>query len=157
MTTVHEGAREGDLVLGALGGMGTPVDCSGLGRLDLEGPQVLWLVAAGAMDLFAVDAVQQGHWHHLGRLEAGSLLLGPVAGPQHTLVGRPLRDCVVRRIVLRELYQPVDTQTWSYDDYGNPSTYRRRRARWSTPSPSASVAACPFSSRRRWPRRTPPR
>ncbi|MDX3759504.1 NHLP bacteriocin export ABC transporter permease/ATPase subunit [Streptomyces sp. AK02-04a] len=120
MTTVHEGAREGDLVLGALGGMGTPVDCSGLGRLDLEGPQVLWLMAAGAMDLFAVDAVQQGHWHHLGRLEAGSLLLGPVAGPQHTLVGRPLRDCVVRRIVLRELYQPVDTQTWSYDDYGNP-------------------------------------
>lgn len=26
----------------------------------------------------------------------------------------------MRRIVLRELYQPVDTQTWSYDDYGNP-------------------------------------
>ncbi|MFI6490231.1 NHLP bacteriocin export ABC transporter permease/ATPase subunit [Streptomyces sp. NPDC050564] len=120
MTTVHEGVHEGDLVLGALGGMGTPVDCSGLNRLDLEGPQVLWLVAAGAMDLFAVDAAQQGHWHHLGRLEAGSLLLGPVAGPQHTLVGRPLRDCVVHRIVLRELYQPVNTETWSYDEYGNP-------------------------------------
>lgn len=119
MTTVHEGVRDGDLVLGALGGMGTAIDCSGLNRLDLEGPQVLWLVAAGAMDLFAVDAVQQGHWHHLGRLEAGSLLLGPVAGPQHTLVGRPLRDCVVHRIVLRELYQPLDTQTWSYDEYGN--------------------------------------
>ncbi|MCX5563301.1 NHLP bacteriocin export ABC transporter permease/ATPase subunit [Streptomyces sp. NBC_00038] len=115
MTTVNEG----DLVLGALGGMGTPIDCSILNRLDLEGPQVLWLVAAGAMDLFAVDAVQQGHWHHLGRLEAGSLLLGPVAGPQHTLVGRPLRDCVVRRIGLRELYQQADTQTWSYDEYGN--------------------------------------
>ncbi|WP_406176695.1 NHLP bacteriocin export ABC transporter permease/ATPase subunit [Streptomyces sp. NBC_00996] len=120
MTTVHEGVHEGDLVLGALGGMGTPVDCTGLNRLDLEGPQVLWLVAAGAMDLFAVDAAQQGHWHHLGRLEAGSLLLGPVAGPQHTLVGRPLRDCVVHRIVLRELYQPVNTETWSYDEYGNP-------------------------------------
>ncbi|WP_369230032.1 NHLP bacteriocin export ABC transporter permease/ATPase subunit [Streptomyces sp. R21] len=116
MTTVHEG----DLVLGALGGMGTPIDCSGQSRLDLEGPQVLWLVAAGAMDLFAVDAAQQGHWHHLGRLEAGSLLLGPVAGPQHTLVGRPLRDCVVHRIGLRELYQPVNTETWSYDAYGNP-------------------------------------
>jgi NHLM bacteriocin system ABC transporter ATP-binding protein len=116
MTTVHEG----DLVLGALGGMGAPIDCSGLNRLDLEGPQVLWLVAAGAMDLFAVDAAQQGHWHHLGRLEAGSLLLGPVAGPQHTLVGRPLRDCVVHRIGLRELYQPVNTETWSYDAYGNP-------------------------------------
>lgn len=115
MTTVNEG----DVVLGALGGMGTPIDCSALNRLDLEGPQVLWLVAAGAMDLFAVDAVQQGHWHHLGRLEAGSLLLGPVTGPQHTLVGRPLRDCVVRRIGLRELYQQTDTQTWSYDEYGN--------------------------------------
>ncbi|GAA3797396.1 NHLP bacteriocin export ABC transporter permease/ATPase subunit [Streptomyces chiangmaiensis] len=116
MTAVHEG----DLVLNALGQMGAPVDCSGMGRLDLEGPQVLWLVASGALDLFAVDAAVQGHWHHLGRLEAGSLLLGPVPGPQHTLVARPVRDCLVRRIQLRELYQPVDTQTWSYDEYGNP-------------------------------------
>ncbi|MCX4903127.1 NHLP bacteriocin export ABC transporter permease/ATPase subunit [Streptomyces sp. NBC_00878] len=100
--------------------MGTPVDGSGLTRLDLEGPHVLWLVASGAMDLFAVDAAQQGHWHHLGRLEAGSLLLGPVAGPQHTLVGRPLRACVLRRIELRELYQPPQTETWTYDAYGNP-------------------------------------
>ncbi|MGI5380233.1 NHLP bacteriocin export ABC transporter permease/ATPase subunit [Streptomyces sp. CA-251387] len=116
MTSVHEG----DLVLNALGQMGTPIDCTGFNRLDLEGPQVLWLVASGAVDLFAVDAGQQGHWHHLGRLEAGSLLLGPVAGPQHTLVARPLRDCVVHRIGLRELYQPANTQTWSYDEYGNP-------------------------------------
>ncbi|WP_149549030.1 NHLP bacteriocin export ABC transporter permease/ATPase subunit [Streptomyces marokkonensis] len=119
MTAVHEG-RGGDLVLGALGSLGTPVDCSGFGRLDLEGPQVLWLIASGAVDLFAVDAGQQGHWHHLGRLEAGSLVLGPVAGPAHTLVARPLRDCVVRRIGLRELYQPTSTQTWSYHEYGNP-------------------------------------
>ncbi|MBD0420181.1 NHLP bacteriocin export ABC transporter permease/ATPase subunit [Streptomyces sp. TRM S81-3] len=119
MTSVHEG-RGGDLVLGALGSLGTRVDCAGFNRLDLEGPQVLWLVAAGAVDLFAVDAEEQGHWHHLGRLEAGSVLLGPVAGPQHTLVARPLRDCVVHRIALRELYQPASTQTWSYDEYGNP-------------------------------------
>ncbi|MFJ8357119.1 NHLP bacteriocin export ABC transporter permease/ATPase subunit [Streptomyces sp. NPDC093984] len=116
MTAVHEG----DVVLNALGAMGAPLDCSGLSRLDLEGPQVLWLVASGALDLFAVDAAVQGHWHHLGRLEPGSLLLGPVAGPQHTLVARPARDCVVRRIQLRELYQQADTQTWSYDEYGNP-------------------------------------
>ncbi|MEV5427827.1 NHLP bacteriocin export ABC transporter permease/ATPase subunit [Streptomyces sp. NPDC052701] len=116
MTSVHEG----DLVLDALGQVGARIDCAGSGRLDLAGPQVLWLVAAGAVDLFAVDAAQQGHWHHLGRLEAGSLLLGPVAGPQHTLVARPLRDCVVHRIGLRELYQPASTQTWSYDEYGNP-------------------------------------
>ncbi|MEV5517949.1 NHLP bacteriocin export ABC transporter permease/ATPase subunit [Streptomyces flaveolus] len=118
MTTVHEG--QGDLVLGALGSLGTRVDCAGFNRLDLEGPQVLWLVVSGAVDLFAVDAGQQGHWHHLGRLEAGSVLLGPVSGPQHTLVARPLRDCVVHRIGLRELYQPAATQTWSYDEYGNP-------------------------------------
>ncbi|MEV7690766.1 NHLP bacteriocin export ABC transporter permease/ATPase subunit [Streptomyces bungoensis] len=119
MTTVQDG-QEGDLVLGALGSLGTRVDCAGFGRLDLEGPQVLWLVAAGALDLFAVDAAQQGHWHHLGRLEAGGLLLGPVAGPQHTLVARPVRDCVVHRVGLRELYQPAPTETWSYDAYGNP-------------------------------------
>ncbi|MEU3948529.1 NHLP bacteriocin export ABC transporter permease/ATPase subunit [Streptomyces sp. NPDC029526] len=118
-TTVHDGLG-GDLVLGALGGLGTPVDCSGSGRLDLEGPQVLWLVAAGAVDLFAVDAGRQGHWHHLGRLAAGALLLGPVPGPQHTLVARPLRDCVVHRIGLRELYQQADTRTWSYDAHGRP-------------------------------------
>ncbi|POX59183.1 NHLP bacteriocin export ABC transporter permease/ATPase subunit [Streptomyces sp. Ru62] len=116
MTSVHEG----DLVLGAFGALGARFDCAGLSRLDLEGPQVLWLVAAGALDLYAVDAVQQGHWHHLGRLEAGTLLLGPVAGPQHTLVARPVRDCVVHRVNLRELYQPAQTQTWSYDEYGNP-------------------------------------
>ncbi|MGC9441802.1 NHLP bacteriocin export ABC transporter permease/ATPase subunit [Streptomyces sp. WG5] len=118
MRSVHEG--QDDLVLGALGSLGSRVDCAGFGRLDLEGPQVLWLVASGAVDLFAVDAEEQGHWHHLGRLEAGSVLLGPVAGPQHTLVARPLRDCVVHRIGLRELYQPASTQTWSYDEYGNP-------------------------------------
>ncbi len=155
MTSVHEG----DLVLGALGNLGTPIDCAGSNRLDLEGPQVLWLVASGAIDLFAVDAVQQGHWHHLGRLEAGSLLLGPVPGPQHTLVARPLRDCVVHRINLRELYQPANTETWSYDEYGNPSTCPRRRVRSSTPSPSVWAAASPSSSRRRWranaPRRPP--
>ncbi|WP_053851089.1 NHLP bacteriocin export ABC transporter permease/ATPase subunit [Streptomyces sp. NRRL B-24085] len=116
MTTAHEG----DVVLGALGQMGARVDCAGFSRIDLEGPQVLWLVVSGAVDLFAVDAEQQGHWHHLGRLEPGALLLGPVPGPQHTLVARPLRDCVVHRIGLRELYEPAHTQTWSYDEYGNP-------------------------------------
>lgn len=116
MTSTHDG----DLVLGALGSLGRRVDCAGLNRLDLEGPQVLWLVAAGALDLFAVDAAEQGHWHHLGRVEAGTLLLGPVAGPQHTLVARPVRDCVVHRVDLRELYQGAQTETWSYDEFGNP-------------------------------------
>ncbi|WP_030381484.1 MULTISPECIES: NHLP bacteriocin export ABC transporter permease/ATPase subunit [unclassified Streptomyces] len=108
-------------MLSALGGLGTPLDCAAdRTRLDLDGPQVLWLVVAGALDLYAVDAAAQGHWHHLGRPAPGTLLLGPVAGPRHTLVARPVGDCVVRRIPLRELYQQAETATWSYDAYGNP-------------------------------------
>ncbi|QRX90752.1 NHLP bacteriocin export ABC transporter permease/ATPase subunit [Streptomyces noursei] len=92
-----------DAVTHALGGLGTPVDCAGLRDVPLEGPHVLWLVTGGTLDLFAVDAGQEGHWHFLGRLEAGTLLLGPVQGPQHTLVGRPSQHCGLRRIALREL------------------------------------------------------
>ncbi|WP_406509649.1 NHLP bacteriocin export ABC transporter permease/ATPase subunit [Streptomyces sp. NBC_00212] len=106
MTSVHPVAEPGaDPVVGALGGLGQHIDCAGLRSFSLDGPQVLWLVVSGALDLFAVDAVAQGHWHFLGRLEPGTLLLGPVEGPQHTLVGRPLRECVLRRIPLRELYR----------------------------------------------------
>ncbi|MFJ4777190.1 NHLP bacteriocin export ABC transporter permease/ATPase subunit [Streptomyces sp. NPDC088762] len=95
-----------DPVVAALGGLGAPVDCTGLRSLSLEGPLVLWLVVRGELDLFAVDAAQAGHWHFLGRLEPGTLLLGPAEGPDHTLVGRPLQGCLLRRIELRELYRP---------------------------------------------------
>ncbi|GGS13925.1 NHLP family bacteriocin export ABC transporter permease/ATPase subunit [Streptomyces aureoverticillatus] len=104
-----------DTVAAAFGALGTPVDCTGLRSVHLEGPQVLWLVVVGALDLFAVDAAQQGHWHYLGRLEPGTLLLGPVEGPQHTLVGRPLQGCELRRVPLRELYRPDYGDTWSYE------------------------------------------
>ncbi|MFI1064498.1 NHLP bacteriocin export ABC transporter permease/ATPase subunit [Streptomyces spororaveus] len=95
-----------DPVVAALGGLGAPVDCSGVRSLSLEGPLVLWLVVEGELDLFAVDAALGGHWHFLGRLEPGTLLLGPAEGPDHTLVGRPLQGCLLRRIALRELYRP---------------------------------------------------
>ncbi|RII17887.1 Toxin RTX-I translocation ATP-binding protein [Streptomyces sp. YIM 130001] len=104
-----------DSVAAAFGALGTAVDCAGLPSVHLEGPQVLWLVVSGALDLFAVDAVQQGHWHYLGRLEPGTLLLGPTEGPQHTLVGRPLHGCALRRIPLRELYRAEYDNAWSYD------------------------------------------
>ncbi|MCX5414378.1 NHLP bacteriocin export ABC transporter permease/ATPase subunit [Streptomyces sp. NBC_00059] len=104
-----------DPVVGALGALGAPVDCTGLRSLSLEGPQVLWLVVGGALDLFAVDAAEQGHWHFLGRLEPGTLVLGPVEGPQHTLVGRPSQECVLRRIPLRELYRPEYPDQGAYD------------------------------------------
>ncbi|MGZ9935161.1 NHLP bacteriocin export ABC transporter permease/ATPase subunit [Streptomyces sp. NC-S4] len=93
-----------DPVVAALGALGAPVDCTGLRSLSLEGPLVLWLVVEGGLDLFAVDAAQGGHWHFLGRLEPGTLLLGPAEGPDHTLVGRPLPGCRLRRTELRELY-----------------------------------------------------
>ena len=91
MTTVHEG----DVVLGALGAMGTPIDCSGLNRLDLQGPQVLWLVTAGAMDLFAVDLHETGpsggdvHWRGAasGQSRAsfeGLIKIDPGAQQTHT-------------------------------------------------------------------------
>ncbi|MFJ5678934.1 NHLP bacteriocin export ABC transporter permease/ATPase subunit [Streptomyces sp. NPDC093097] len=113
-----------DAVTHALGGLGTPVDGAGLRNVPLEGPHVLWLVTDGTLDLFAVDAAQEGHWHFLGRLEAGTLLLGPVQGPQHTLVGRPSPHCGLRRIALRELPRPDQggPGSYGYDDaYGTPA------------------------------------
>ncbi|QLE76329.1 NHLP bacteriocin export ABC transporter permease/ATPase subunit [Streptomyces rectiverticillatus] len=98
-----------------MGGLGTPVDCTGLRSLPLEGPHVLWLVEDGELDLFAVDVAQAGHWHFLGRLEPGTLLLGPAEGPAHTLTGRPRQGCRLRRIELGELY--------AYGDQGYGSTY----------------------------------
>lgn len=116
MTHTHPEHAAGDQVTAAFGALGAPVDCTGLRSLSLDGPQVLWLVVGGALDLFAVDAAAQGHWHFLGRLEAGTLLLGPVDGPQHTLVGRPLRGCALRRIALRELQRPdYGDDAWAYD------------------------------------------
>lgn len=116
MTYADQEYAAGDQVTASFGSLGMPVDCAGMRSLNLEGPQVLWLVVQGALDLFAVDAAAQGHWHFLGRLEAGTLLLGPVEGPQHTLVGRPLQGCLLRRIGLRELQRPdYGDASWSYD------------------------------------------
>ena len=148
MTTAHEG----DLVLGALGSMGTPVDCCRPQPLDLEGPQVLWLVAAGAVDLFAVDAETAG----------------PLAPPR--AAWRRARCCSARSrdrstpwwpgrcgtawctaSACASCTSPPTPRPGPTTSTATPSTCRRRRARWSTPSPSASAAACPSSSRRRWP------
>ncbi|WP_374778204.1 NHLP bacteriocin export ABC transporter permease/ATPase subunit [Streptomyces sp. NBC_01310] len=100
-----------------MGGLGAPVDCTGVRSLSLEGPLVLWLVVHGELDLFAVDAAQAGHWHFLGRLEPGTLLLGPAEGPDHTLVGRPLQGCRLRRIELRELYRPEYVDQFHGDQF----------------------------------------
>ncbi|MFB7369765.1 NHLP bacteriocin export ABC transporter permease/ATPase subunit [Streptomyces sp. NPDC056222] len=109
-----------DPVVAALGGLGSAVDCSGMRSISLEGPHVLWLVVDGAMDLFAVDSAQLGPWHFLGRLEAGTLLLGPVEGPEHTLIGRPLQGCLLRRVELRELSFPAGQ--WAANQWSGEQT-----------------------------------
>ncbi|MGW9077013.1 NHLP bacteriocin export ABC transporter permease/ATPase subunit [Streptomyces kronopolitis] len=131
------GPGDTDAVTQALGTLGTPVDCTGLRSVPLEGPHVLWLVTGGALDLFAVDAAQEGHWHFLGRLEAGALLLGPVQGPQHTLLGRPTQDALLRRIPLRELPRPEwDTGQYAQTPYGAQDPYGHEYAGGeSAPSP----------------------
>ncbi|MDJ0382615.1 NHLP bacteriocin export ABC transporter permease/ATPase subunit [Streptomyces sp. G-G2] len=115
-----------DPVVAALGGLGSEVDCADTRGLSLEGPLVMWLVVDGELDLFAVDVAQLGHWHFLGRLEAGTLLLGPPEGPEHTLLGRPLHGCRLRRIELHELYRPeydgpYDAQWYDQGRYGAPA------------------------------------
>lgn len=132
------GPGDTDAVTQALGTLGTPVDCTGLRSVPLEGPHVLWLVTGGALDLFAVDAAQEGHWHFLGRLEAGALLLGPVQGPQHTLLGRPTQDTLLRRIPLRELPRP-EWDTGQYGEiapYGAQDPYGHEYAGHGEPAPS---------------------
>ncbi|MEU1282408.1 NHLP bacteriocin export ABC transporter permease/ATPase subunit [Streptomyces sp. NPDC005805] len=133
MTVPHQRPHTppGDPVVRALGGLGAPVDCTGLRSLPLEGPHVLWLVTGGFLDLFAVDAAEEGHWHFLGRLAPGTLLLGPVDGPRHTLLGRPSGECALRRVPLRELYP---------DPYGqDPHTGRRQHSAGAHPDAPAQL------------------
>ncbi|WP_395365034.1 NHLP bacteriocin export ABC transporter permease/ATPase subunit [Streptomyces sp. YH02] len=117
MTSPHPASVAVDPVVAALGGLGTPLDCAGMRSLSLEGPLVLWLVVEGELDLFAIDAAQEGHWHFLGRLAPGTLLLGPAEGPGHTLIGRPLQGCLLRRIELREL-QPYGQGDYGHGEHG---------------------------------------
>ncbi|EST39643.1 hypothetical protein N566_00810, partial [Streptomycetaceae bacterium MP113-05] len=129
-------AHDHDVVVTHLGVLGRPVDATGVRSLSLEGPHVLWLVTQGSLDVFAVDVGEHGHWHFLGRLETGTLLLGPVEGPRHTLVGRPLADCVLRRIPLREMQphgaegQWTDTGQWAA--YGDAGTGQWETGQWET-------------------------
>ncbi|MEV8626055.1 NHLP bacteriocin export ABC transporter permease/ATPase subunit [Streptomyces sp. NPDC051079] len=113
-------AAVSDTVVTAFGALGAPVDCTGLRSLPLEGPSVLWLVVHGALDLFAVDAAHARAWHFLGRAGTGAMLLGPAEGPHHTLIGRPTRECRLRRIELRELYRQQPYEGGYEAQYGMP-------------------------------------
>ncbi|MBB1256304.1 NHLP bacteriocin export ABC transporter permease/ATPase subunit [Streptomyces sp. OF3] len=117
---VHPATHGVDPVVAALGELGTPVERLSTRSIGLEGPHVLWLVLDGAMDLFAVGTTRAGHWHHLGRLTPGTLLLGPTEGPEHTLVGRPLDGCRLRRIELHALPAPAPHDPYTGAAPGGP-------------------------------------
>jgi NHLM bacteriocin system ABC transporter ATP-binding protein len=87
----------------ALAGLGDEVDCS-VRRIPLREPGSLWLVAAGAFDLFAVDETGGGPWHHIARLTPGVVCPTPAAGSRHGLILRPLAQARLRRL-------PVDETT----------------------------------------------
>ncbi|MFS8104734.1 NHLP bacteriocin export ABC transporter permease/ATPase subunit [Lentzea alba] len=66
------------------------------------GTPSLWLVSAGTAELFAVAG--NGPWHHVGQVEAGTVLLS-VTG--YDLVLRPDEDALLRELSLTELSEPL--------------------------------------------------
>jgi NHLM bacteriocin system ABC transporter ATP-binding protein len=82
---------------------GKVVELGAARRLILGGRHTLWLVTGGALDIFAVDAVERGPWHFVGHLEPGSIVMGSSREARHLLAGRPDDGCVLRRIPLAEL------------------------------------------------------
>jgi NHLM bacteriocin system ABC transporter ATP-binding protein len=86
-----------------LSSYGEPVDGGAVRQLILGGRHTLWLVTDGVLNLFAVDTVDSGPWHFLGRLEAGTIIVGSFREARHMLAARPERGCRLRRIPLAEL------------------------------------------------------
>ncbi|CAM5482980.1 NHLP bacteriocin export ABC transporter permease/ATPase subunit [Streptomyces hirsutus] len=73
------------------------------------------------MDLFAVDAEEQGHWHHTGPAGGGLAAARSGGGAAAHAGGPPaagLRGAPDRPA--RAVYRGAGTQTWSYDEYGTP-------------------------------------
>ena len=101
-----------------IGGVGDLIDTTD-GAVALQGRDVLWLVTAGAMDVFAVDAVRGGRWQFLGRLEAGAMTTGAVRGAGHTLVGRPLEGCELRRVLFADIARAQRAEWFASRPYGD--------------------------------------
>ncbi|MER6084746.1 NHLP bacteriocin export ABC transporter permease/ATPase subunit [Streptomyces sp. NPDC001833] len=78
------------------------VDCS-VRHISLNEKNSLWIVSAGAFDLFAVDTDGSGRWTPVGRLTPGTALLAPTTGPRHALVARPLAEAQMLRLSVKDL------------------------------------------------------
>jgi NHLM bacteriocin system ABC transporter ATP-binding protein len=112
MTTHHPGPDAGML----LSEHGEVVDCGSNRQIVLGGRHTLWLVAGAPLDLFAVDTVERGPWHFVGRLEPGAVVMGSSREARHVLAGRPEEGAVVRRVPLADLaaqHQGAGGPGWS--------------------------------------------
>lgn len=76
-------------------------------QIVLGGRHTLWLVTGNRMDVFAVDSVEGGPWHFIGRLEPGALLIGSSSEARYALAGRPLEGCELRRIPIGALAEQL--------------------------------------------------
>jgi ATP-binding cassette subfamily C protein len=100
-------------ILSLLEGHVQPVDSTAAPHLLLESPATLWLVMSGTLELFAVSE-EDGDWQFLGRLGAGTVLLGSVPGPAHGLYGRPGDGCRIGRLKTAELAR-IQQEEWAAD------------------------------------------
>jgi len=94
---------------------GEAIDCRTTRQIMLGGRHTLWLVAGGALDLFAVDTIETGPWQFLGRVEVGTIIVGSFREARHVLAGRPEEECVLRRLPIRELAEGLRRRG---DDHG---------------------------------------
>lgn len=82
---------------------GEMVDYGTARQVVLGGRHTLWSVTGSGVDLFAIDTVERGPWHFVGRLEPGTVVLGASRETRHVLAVRPDEGCVLHRISLTEL------------------------------------------------------
>src|SRR4051794_26831658 len=72
-------------------------------QVMLGGRHTLWSVTGNGVDLFAIDTVNRGPWHFIGRLEPGTVVLGSSREARHILAARPDEGSVLHRIYLPDL------------------------------------------------------
>ncbi|MET9634289.1 ATP-binding cassette domain-containing protein, partial [Lentzea sp. NPDC006480] len=112
-------------VVSLLRELGTEVDDER--RIPLDGQGTLWLVAEGAVDIFAVDTDAGGRWHFIGTAEKGTLLCGPTPGPKHSLIARPHTDARLMKLLIRDVAS-AQKQRWQRDGLLSPQEHALARA-----------------------------
>jgi len=87
----------------------TPLEPGEDRTVSFDDPGRMVIVTAGALDLFAVELVDDnpsGRWTFLNRMERGAILTGAPGGPRHRIIGRPVLGstlCTLPHSVLAEL------------------------------------------------------